>query len=71
VDIYIGKYYPAISLFSGSRVQVNFGPDFAHYDTVADEHINVKGIYESKELKKWCDIVDEYTNAESNFRLIK
>ncbi|KAJ3410796.1 Set1/Ash2 histone methyltransferase complex subunit ASH2 [Chytridiales sp. JEL 0842] len=45
-DLNLGKYHPAISLFGGATVSVNFGPNFSHpvpepckgYDEVAYEH---------------------------------
>lgn len=30
LNLNLGKYYPAVSLFGSSKVQVNFGPDFKY-----------------------------------------
>ncbi|KAF5297236.1 hypothetical protein FQR65_LT19730 [Abscondita terminalis] len=35
-DIYAGRYYPAISIYKGATVVVNFGPNFKHFPSVPD-----------------------------------
>lgn len=49
-DIGAGEYYPAVSLYMGAEVSVNFGPDFIYTPTGVEKVWCAKGVDEEAVL---------------------
>ena len=49
LDLFLGKYYPAISCFNGGRVQVGFGPEF---------QCSMPKTWNGVDVKPWSELVN-------------
>ncbi|KAF5291901.1 hypothetical protein FQR65_LT11385 [Abscondita terminalis] len=70
-DIYAGNYYPAISIYKGATVVVNFGPNFKHFPSVPDVE-GIRGMNQRAEeaiCEHACGDMIYLLENEGNLRL--